>query len=353
MARDAAATISAMRDERLVEVGTDFQASSLDVLSRARLSDERVPGFLRQLTQAGIPEVALLSTCNRFELYAATHAPEETIAALDAEVRSLLGGSGHVETVVRRDREAVAHLVAVAAGLESALLGEHEILGQVRRARGTAVEAGTAGASVDRLFDHALRHGRRIRRALGISNLRRSLTELATDWISARLTEPERRAAVIVGAGETASQMASQLRALGIGALTVANRSVARSQELANAVGGRAEPLQRLPALLSNADLLVLATSAPEPLLSEAAAVDALSTRSAPLYLVDLGLAPNAEPAVSKHPLITTLTLSDVVGLALADSSRERSRTMHAETLVQEAADEFALLANSRAASTV
>ena len=323
------------------------------MLARAHLSDRRVPGFLRRLREGGIAEVALLSTCNRFELYAATDTPEATIAALDSEVRSLLGGNGHVETVVRRDHEAVAHLVAVAAGLESALLGEHEILGQVRRARGTALEAGTAGRSVDRLFDHALRHGRRIRRALGISNLRRSLTELATAWISTHLTEPERRAAVVVGAGETASQMALQLRALGIGALTVANRSLARSQELADAVGGRAEPLQRLPALLASTDLLVLATSAPEPVLTEAAVLDALRARNEVVYLVDLGLAPNAEPAVSNHPLVTALTLSDVVALALADSRRERAQSAHAETLVQEAADEFAELPNSRAASTV
>jgi glutamyl-tRNA reductase len=347
------ATISVVRDERFVEVGIDFQVSSLDVLARARVPDEHVPAFLRRLTRDGISEAALLSTCNRFELYAATDAPEETIAALNAEVRSLLGGNGHVETVVRRDREAVAHLVAVAAGLESALLGEHEILGQVRHARGTAVEAGTAGRSVDRLFDHALRHGRRIRRVLGISNLRRSLTEVATAWITTHLAEPERRAAVVVGAGETASQMALHLRALGIGTLTVANRSVARSRELADSVGGRPEPLERLPTLLPGTDLLVLATSAPEPFLTDEAVRSALSARTEVLYLVDLGLAPNAEPAVSKHPLVTALTLSDVVALALADSRRERAQTVHAETLVQEAADEFAALPNSRAASTV
>jgi glutamyl-tRNA reductase len=78
-----------------------------------------------------------------------------------------------------------------------------------------------------------------------------------------------------------------------------------------------------------------------------------LSARTEVLYLVDLGLVPNAEPAVSKHPLVTALTLSDVVALALADSRRERAQTVHAETLVQEAADEFAALPNSRAASTV
>jgi glutamyl-tRNA reductase len=335
--------------ERFVEVGTDFQASSLDVLSRARLSGERIPGFLQRIRERGTPEVALLSTCNRFEVYAATDNPAETAAVLEEEVLAVLGGNGHVELVVRHDRDAVAHLVAVAAGLESALLGEHEILGQVRRAHGAAVQAGTAGESLGRLFDYASRRARRIRRALGISKLRRSLTELAADWIATRLDESRRRFALIVGAGETASQMAAHLRDLRFEELTIANRSLERSHAVAETVGGRAERLERLPELLPQADLLVLATSASEPLLTEAGVREALETRPKELIVVDLGLTPNAEEAVSRHPSVVTLTLSDVIGLALVESRQERPHVQRAEKLVQEAVDEF----TARAASTV
>lgn len=345
--------------ERFVEVGTDFQASSLEVLSRSRLTERNAPAVLQRIAERGIAEVALLSTCNRFELYAATDDPEETIAALDEEVRTLLGGTGHVETVVRRDRDAVAHLVAVAAGLESALLGEHEILGQVRRARATAVDAGTAGRELDSLFEHALRHGRRIRRALGISNLRRSLTDLASDWIATQIAEPEERAAAVVGAGETAAQMAGHLRALGIGTLTVVNRSVTRSRELADALDARPEGLDRLPALLAETDLVVLATSSTEPLLTESTVRDALHAREKrTLVVVDLGLSPNADAPVSAHPLVTMLTLSDVVALALAESKDAGTDTVHAEALVRQAVGEFASptqreSSSVRAASTV
>jgi glutamyl-tRNA reductase len=331
--------------EHFVEVGTDFRASSLEGLSRARLAEDVVPEFLRRVTRRGVPEVVLLSTCNRFELYAATDAPEETAAALEDELRGLLDGNGHVETVMRRDEDAVRHLIAVAAGLESALLGEHEVLGQVRRAHARAAEAGTSGEALSLLFGHALRHGRRIRRALGISKLRRSLTELATDWVILQLPDLERRSAAVVGAGETASQMASRLRELGIGRLTIVNRSFERSRELAEAVGAETADLASLSAILTGTDLLVLATSAPEPLVTRADVLD----RSTRLLLVDLGLSPNAAPDVSEDPSVTTLTLGDVVALALTESERERTRTPQVGALVQAAVDEF----KPRVASTV
>ena len=344
--------------ERIVEVGTDFQASSLEVLSRARVTN--VPAYLERIRTGRIKEIALVATCNRFELYAATDDPEHTLIALEREVRRLLGANGDVELVIRRDEDAVAHLVAVSAGLESALLGEHEILGQVRRAHMTATEAGTAGRALDHLFEHALRHGRRIRRALGIAGLRRSLTELAADWIGEHVSEPDSRSAVVVGAGETASQMAQHLRGLGIGELTIVNRSRARSSDLADAAGGRAESFERLPGLLAASDLIVLATSAPEPLLTEADVHTALRGRDRKLVVVDLGLSANAEAGVSQHPSVTTLTLSDVVALAAADSRRERTQAAQAQTLIREAVDDFGRLngpqpdrSSERAASSV
>lgn len=325
--------------DRIVEVGTDFQVSSLEVLSRARVPN--IPAYLKRLRVGGIAEIALLSTCNRFELYAATDNPEKTQIALEQEVRGLLGHNGDVEFVIRRDGDAVAHLVAVSAGLESALLGEHEILGQVRRAHSAAAEAGTMGGALGRLFKHALRHGRRIRRTLGIADLRRSLTEPAAGWIAKHLSEPERRAAVVVGAGETASQMARHLRELGLGKLTVVNRSFSRSRELAEAVGARPERFDRLQSVLPDSDLVVLATSAPEPLLTEAGVRSAFRGGDRKLFVVDLGLSANAEPGVMQLPWVTTLTLSDIIALALADSKREPAQAARAETLIREAVAEF------------
>jgi len=344
--------------ERIVEVGTDFQASPLEALSRARIVD--IHAFLDRIRNGPVAEIALLSTCNRFELYAATNEPENGLSALETEVRDLLGGNGDVELVVRRDDEAVGHLVAVAAGLESALVGEHEILGQVRRAHAIAAEAGTAGRTLGRLFEYASRHGRRIRRALGIAGLRRSLTDLAADWIRAHVPAPERRAAVVVGAGETASQMAQHLRGLDFGTLVVVNRSFARSRELAEDLGARAERFDRLPGLLRDADLVVLATSAPEPVLTEASLRAARRGRLGQLAVVDLGLSLNAEPAISKHPSVTVLTLSDVLALAVAESKREREQGARAEAMIREAVEDFRSLnaaqaggSIARAASTV
>jgi glutamyl-tRNA reductase len=140
--------------------------------------------------------------------------------------------------------------------------------------------------------------------------------------------------------------------------LTVVNRSFARSRELAEAVGGRPERFDRLPSLLPESDLIVLATSASEPLLLEAEVRSTLQGRREELFVVDLGLSPNAETGTSRLPLVTTLTLSDVVALALSDSEREQ--TVQAETLIKEAVDDFGPLtgaqadsSNARAASAV
>ena len=139
--------------------------------------------------------------------------------------------------------------------------------------------------------------------------------------------------------------MAARLRELGSERLTIVNRSFERSLELARAVGADTAELARLPALLAATDLLVLATSAPEPLVTRAD----LAERSRHLFLVDLGLSPNADPAVSEHPSVTTLTLSDVVSLALAESERESTQSPHVGELVQAAVEEF----KPRVASTV
>jgi glutamyl-tRNA reductase len=329
------ATRTTSADATIVEVGTDFQASSLDVLGEARLPDPGVPAFLRRIRHGPVAEVALLSTCNRFEVYAVTDNPEGAVAALAAELHSVLGAA---ERLVRRDNEALAHLVSVAAGLESALLGEHEILGQVRRAHAIAAEAGTDGTLLNQLFEHALRHGRRIRRALGISGLRRSLTDVAAGWISDQLPEPECRTAAVVGAGETAAQMARHLAALGVGSLLILNRDAARAGELARSTNGSAERLEQLEERLPDLDILVLATSSPEPLLRKKALAPA---RRAPLLVVDLGIPPNAERSLARHRSVTMLGLGEVLALALSESSEERTRVVYSDALVQDAVDEF------------
>ncbi|MBW3592577.1 MAG: hypothetical protein KY396_02690 [Actinobacteria bacterium] len=183
----------------LLQAGADFQAASLDALGRARTRAEARSRSLERLSAAGVTEVAVLSTCNRFEIYAAAADADRAAGALELETAAMLGADdSDFDIVVRRDRAAVAHLVAVAAGLESALLGEHEILGQVRRAYIAAADAGAASNDLARLFEHALHHGRRIRSTLGISGVRRSLADVAVEWVAARVPDLDNKTAAVV-----------------------------------------------------------------------------------------------------------------------------------------------------------
>ena len=324
----------------LLQVGTDFQASSLDAIGRARAAGAGSRTLLERLDSRGIEELALLSTCNRFEIYATTGEREEAASALTDEARALLGGGeANVEIVVRREREAIAHLVAVAAGLESALVGEHEILGQVRRAYLSAAEAGTAGRELARLFEHALRHGRHIRSALGISGLRRSLTAVAADWVATRAPEGGAVAAAVVGAGETGSQMARRLSDLGVARLFVLNRNVAAAHELAATVGAEAQPLARLGALLGDLDVIVLATSSRAPILAESD-VRERERNGRRLFVVDLGVPPNAAPGVRRRPSVELLSLSDALALATPNAGDGHGRE-GVDILVHAAVDDY------------
>lgn len=345
--RDAATTV-------VLEVGTDIQTSSLDVLSRAIPSTEDAATALRRIVANGIPEVAVLSTCNRFELYAAAGDPEHALSVLRDEAQALLAWEpgSRVELVVRRDREAVRHLVSVAAGLESGLIGEHEILGQVRRAYAAGKDAGTVGTVLARLFDHALRHGREIRNRVGISGARRSLTDVAASWISAELPAAERVAAAVVGAGQTASQMAFHLTSRGVDELFILNRNPAAARALARACNARAFEIGELPRLLPELDVAVLATASSEPILSQSDVRDALARRSkGALLIVDLGLRPNVERAVGNHPSAKVLALGEVLELARATSNGAESWREQADDLLREAVDEFVSWQRSQAIS--
>ena len=327
----------------LVQVGADFQTSSLDAIGRARARTETASASLERLAAEGITEIAVLSTCNRFEMYAAAADADRTAHALELEAASVFGPEdADLEVVVRRDRAAIGHLVAVAAGLESALLGEYEILGQVRRAYVSAAEAGTASTELARAFEHALRHGRRIRSTLGISGVRRSLADVAVEWVASRVSDVETTRAGVVGAGEVGSQIVRGLASVGVRDLVVLNRNVAAARKLAAATGAIAEPLARLTTLLSELDVVVLATSSPIAIVGEPDVRRGLADRPhRPLHIVDLGLPPNASPAVAEHPSLELLSLSDALRLAMADSTRREIRRERADELVRAAVDEF------------
>ncbi len=303
----------------LISLGIDFRGTGFDARERFRLREEDLRRLYERPIDPGISELVALGTCNRVELYGwveAESAPElepdfTALARLwrpEVEARHLLLAVG-----VRRSGAAVAtHLLRVAAGLESQILGDAQILGQIRRAYRMATERHSVGRHLHRLFQAALRTGRRVRAETGLVAVERSAGSTAVDVALQRLGALAGRRFVVVGSGKTGAQAARRLARLGVTEVVIANRTPASAEALAREMGGRAAPLATVHQELAQAEVAIVATAAEHPLIT-ATALEAARrisrTSDRRLLLLDLSMPRNVEPAVGLLRRVTVLDL--------------------------------------------
>jgi glutamyl-tRNA reductase len=270
----------------------------------------------------GVDEAVVLSTCNRVEVYAAVSGPAEPVTGAMAD---LLAARGHVPADevtrmarIRLGRGAAEHLFAVACGLDSMALGEDQIVAQIKAAGRAAAAARTTGPAVTGLIDAALAASKRARTQTTISTEGISLARAGLDLAAAHLGGLAGRDAVVLGTGSTGKLVARLLRQAGIGRLSVASRSEARAAEVAAAVGGRPLSTADVPAALAGASLLVTATGAAAPVVA-AGPVRAARVQAGarPLFVLDLGMPSDVEPAVGRLAGVTLAGLA-VLGQHLA-----------------------------------
>ncbi len=282
----------------------------------------------------------VLSTCNRTEIYALADRDDAPIAFL-AEMRGLPDEALRGAATVYHEHHAVAHLFRVAAGLESMILGEPQILGQVRQAFEAAREAGAAGPIIARLCHEALRLGKCARTETDIARNRLSIPHAAVDLAASRLGSLAGRAALVVGAGKMATLTARLLRGAAVADLAIANRTAERAEALARDVGGRAVPLSGLGSELARADLVVAATNVAGYVIGGDLAARGCQERSAPLLAVDLGVPRNIDPAVGRHPLVHLANVDDLEAVVAGSRARFAAEIARVEAMVAEATDAF------------
>jgi glutamyl-tRNA reductase len=272
-----------------------------------------------------IDEVAILSTCNRVEVYAASRDPAGLTARAVADV---LGAHGRVETRevlriarIRVGAAATRHLFTVACGLDSMAIGEDQIVAQIKDAARAAAAAGTAGPAITGLIDAALRASKRARAQTTIGTEGISLARAGVKLARACVGDLTTRHAVVVGAGSTGRLAARLLREAGVGRLSVASGNPERAAEVAGA-HGRPLLTRDVPYALAGADILVTATGAGVPIVlaSHVRAARALAGRS-PLFVLDLGMPPDVEPAVGR---LGGVTLVDIAALGRHVDGRAR-----------------------------
>ena len=306
-------------------VGLSHKSAPVETLERAAVSGDALGKLLRDI--AHLPDTAetfVISTCNRVEVYAEVgrfHGGVNGICELLARYSGLPAGELTASLYVHYEDRAVQHLLAVASGLDSMVVGEDQILGQVRTALKTAGDYGTLGRSLRDLGRVALRTGKRARAETGIDRLGISLVsvgvELAASRLNANATELLiGRAVLVVGAGAMSGLAVATAARSGAGRIAVANRTRSKAERLATGAGGVVAEFADLPAAIADADLVISCTGASGAVITGQMVRAALGSRppGAPLVLLDLAMPHDVDPAVAELPGVSVIGLDELRG---------------------------------------
>ena len=327
----------------LLTVGINHQTAPLAVRERAAFADDALAASLRELTDFGAREATILSTCNRTEIYCG-YAGDDGRALTDWFARRT-----GLEADILRDsvyqlpnEHAVRHAFRVAAGLDSMVLGEPQILGQMKRAFAFAFDAGATGKLLNRLFQQTFSVAKQVRTdtAIGANSVGVAYTGVhLARRVFANLREQR---ALLIGAGETIELTAAHLHARGLRQLTIANRSPDKAQLLARAVGGEAIGLADIPAHLPRADLVVSCTASTLPLLGKGAVERALKhRRHKPMCIIDLAVPRDVESEVRELADVYLYTLDDLQSLAAQHRALRQGEAEKAGMIIELHAVQF------------
>ncbi len=337
----------------LAVVGLNHRTAEVGLLERMTVPSAGLPKALHTLAdREHLAEVVLLSTCNRTEIYARAtrfHPGVDDARHFLAELAGVDPDTLAESLYTYHEDAAVAHLFAVAAGLDSMIIGEGEILGQVREAWNAAEREGTAGQMLSRTFRQAVHVGKRSRSETGIARHAVSVSSAAVALAAERLGSLSGRTVLVLGAGGVGEGMAVALAGAGVGELVVANRSASRARELARRVHGRAISLDELPDELVNADVLLASTGAPGVLIERGDIEVVMERRGGrALLVVDVAVPRDVDPGVGH---VFGVTLLDIEALrAFGDQSLEarRAEVGKVRVIITDELDRFRLEHSAR-----
>ncbi len=344
----------------IVLIGLNHRTAPVELRERVHFSPEQAARAAAELRAKGVlHEAVLLSTCNRSEVYGvpASGGPE-----VGASVEQCLCGFHDLAPEAlngslfrRHGREAIEHLFRVAAGLDSMLLGEAEVLGQVRDAYKVALEGGATGPVLNRVFQGALEVGKRVRSETALGAHAMSVASAAMKLAEQIFGELSGKSALVLGAGATRAKAASQLRQRGIGRLWVANRTPERARELAARVSGDWIAWENVGDILHEPDIVVTSVGGSEWTLSKAAVAAAMSARqNSPLFLIDLGVPRNIAACVADLYNVYLYNVDDLTSIVEQNRKIREAEIPRAEEIVAEHLDKFAVWqAGSQAAAVL
>ncbi|MEV6344557.1 glutamyl-tRNA reductase [Actinoplanes sp. NPDC051851] len=319
----------------LLSIGASYRTADVAVLERLSISEPAVPDILQKLlAQPYVSEAVVLSTCNRVEVYAAVSGFHGGLGDI-CNVISQYSGipatelAGHL--YVHYGEAAVRHSFRVSSGLDSMVVGEAQVLGQLRDAYHAATETDSAGRLLHELMQQTLRVGKRAHAETGIDKAGQSVVTAALEVAAEHLGDLQGRSALVIGAGAMGALSVATLTRTGVGPLRVTNRSVDRADRLAEAYGAVAVPIEDLATVLGEVDIVVSATASTEPVLTRERLTAALAARSGetPLVVLDLAVPRDVAPDAADLP---GLVIVDIDRLAAS----RRTNPAAAETAAVE-----------------
>jgi glutamyl-tRNA reductase len=321
----------------VLALGFNHVTAPIELRERVAFPTHQLPDALRDIrSDLDLPEIAILSTCNRTELYCwvpdGDHAPLlNWVGAYHRLDQQRLERSSYLY----RGHDAVRHSMRVAAGLDSMVLGEPQILGQVKDAWEIARGAGTMGPELERLSQHTLVTAKRIRTDTEIGRHPVSVAYAAVSLAQQIFADLAHARALLVGAGETIELVAEHLRQAGVDRMTIANRTLGRARDLATRFGADSVLLSDLPRVLPEADIVIASTAADLPVLGKGMVEQALRTRRRrPVFMVDIAVPRDIEPQVGELDDVFLYTIDDLSDI-IAENRRSREEAAaQAEQLV-------------------
>jgi len=321
----------------LVAIGLNHKTAPLPVRERVAFPPDRLPVILRDLAaNSHISEAAILSTCNRTELVCCLDQPDGRIV-IDwfRDYHKLRPGEIEPYLYTHPDQGAVRHLLRVASGLDSMILGEPQILGQIKDAYLTAKEAGTVGKLLNKLFEHTFSVAKQIRTDTAIGASPVSVAFAAVSLAKQIFSSLEGHTALLIGAGDTIELAARHLRENGIQRLIIANRTLARAENLVKAVNGLAITLAEIPAYLAEADIVISSTASPLPILGKGAVESAIKARRhRPMLMVDIAVPRDIEPEVGTLSDIYLYTVDDLKEIIDEGLRSRQQAALQAEDII-------------------
>jgi glutamyl-tRNA reductase len=323
----------------IVLIGLNHQTAPVEIRERLACRDPAAETAAVKVLGA-VREAVIISTCNRLEVLHVSDDPDASVAEVTdllARVHAIDPGDFVSALYVHRELEAVRHLFRVAASLDSMVVGEPQILGQIKDAYRTAVEIKATGAILNRLLHKTFAVAKRVRTETGIGAAGVSVGHAAVELASKIFGDLGERRALLIGAGDMAELTAEHLLGQGVAGLTIVNRSFDRAVELARRFRGQARSWDELSFALTDADVVICSTGAERPVLTVDLVKGTLrGRRRRPLFLIDIAVPRDVEPGAADLPNVFLYDIDDLTEVAEINRAQRRQEAVRAEAIIAE-----------------